>query len=810
MATTKTNLFSVHGAAASARLFLLCLFFAVPTVAQIVSGAITDADDAPVQNARVSLTSKTRAVSQTETDADGRFSLDSIGEKDLLLRVEAKGFAPFEKLLTDSQNPIFVRLSPENLSANVIVSIARSDARLSETPASIVVLNRETLNATAAQTIDDALRQVAGFTLFRRGSSKTTNPTTQGANLRGTSGSGAARAAILFDGFSLNDAFGGWTFWSRVPEIAVEQAEVLRGGASAIYGDAALSGAVNLTTRRAEENRPIFRFETSGGAQKTFDGSVFAAYAKNNFAAHFAYDAFQTRGYIPTVEEERGAIDAHATSRHQNILPTIEYRFGADKSRRRAADAENSQSAANQTETLASSIGAAREKRSANFFESGRIFLRGNLFSERRDNGTSLTNNRTYFRQGALGADFEIRNLGALQFRSFLETQTYDQTFSAISNNRNTETLSRAQRVPSQASSANLLWSNAFNNHAVASSVEFRQVRGASDETVFANNRATSFISSGGRQKTFSVFAQDFWRVNRKLNVNFGARFDGWKNYDALVSTKNSTTNLTNVVRFPARRESAFSPRVAALYQINENFSLYGSYARSFRAPTLNELYRAFRVGNVLTQASENLRSERADTFETGVNFTGLQNKLNLRANIFQTEVSNPVVSVTLSSTANLITRQRQNVGKTRTRGLEFDVEYLLRKDLRASLGYLLVDSRVADFSANQNLIGKRLPQIPRQQLNFQIFYRPQNKFSAGLQSRFSAAQFEDDLNTLRLRPFATFDVFAAYKLPKNFEIFTAIENLFANRYDIGLTPNRTVAAPRFVRFGLRFDLGNR
>lgn len=805
--TNKTNLFPILRVLATLRLILLSLFFAVPTLAQTVSGTITDAQNAPVQNARVDLSSKTKVISSTQTNADGKFSLRSNGEKDLILRVEANGFARIEKLLSALENPIAIVLSPENLSANVTVSVARIESRLSETPASIVVLNRETLNQTAAQTIDDALRQVAGFTLFRRGSSKTTNPTTQGANLRGTSGSGAARAAILFDGFSLNDAFGGWTFWSRVPEIAVEQAEVLRGGASAIYGDAALSGAVNLTTRRAGENQPIFRFETSGGQQKTFDGSVFTAYATKTFAFDFAYDAFQTRGYIPTAIEERGAIDTRATSRHQNILPTIEYRFGKNKRRRHNANSENTHDAA-MSEPPASAGGTMPAHN--NLFETRRIFLRGNLFSERRDNGTSLTNNRTYFRQGALGADVEIFNLGTFQFRSFLETQTYDQTFSAIANNRNTETLSRVQRVPSQASGANLFWSDAFGAHAVAASVEFRAVRGASDETVFANNRAASFVSSGGRQKTVSVFVQDFWRVNRKLNVNFGARFDGWTNYDALVSTRSLTTDLTTVARFPDRNESAFSPRVAALYQINENFSLYGSYARSFRAPTLNELYRAFRVGNVLTQANENLRSERADTFETGLNFIGLQNKLNLRANIFQTEVSNPVVSVTLSSTQNLITRQRQNVGQTRTRGLEFDAEYLLRKDLRASLGYLLVDSRVAEFPANTNLVGKFLPQIPRQQLNFQIFYRPQNKFSAGLQSRFSAAQFEDDLNILRLRPFATFDVFAAYKLPKNFEIFTAVENLFDSRYDIGLTPNRTVAAPRFVRFGLRFDLGNK
>jgi outer membrane receptor protein involved in Fe transport len=270
------------------------------------------------------------------------------------------------------------------------------------------------------------------------------------------------------------------------------------------------------------------------------------------------------------------------------------------------------------------------------------------------------------------------------------------------------------------------------------------------------------------------------------------------------------TTNQTSVVNFPNRNERAFSPRIAALYQLNRNFSLYGSYSKSFRAPTLNELYRAFRVGNVLTGANENLRAERADTTEAGINFVGFARKLSLRGNLFSTEVLNPVVSITLTTTPSLITRQRQNVGKTRSRGLEIDAEYLLRRDLRFSASYLLVDSRVTDFPSNINLVGKFLPQIAKQQLTFQTFYRPQNRFSFSLQGRISDSQFEDDLNTLRLRPFFTLDTFVGFRVRKNVEIFAAIENIFDNRYDIGLTPNRTVAAPRFVRVGLRFDLGKR
>jgi len=768
-------------------LFFLWLFFLVsPIAAQTVSGIVTDQKNASVKDAEVLIISQTKTIARTATDADGKFSVDLQNTQNALLQIKAQGFAIFSKTLSPNFNEnLNIILQPQILRNEVTVSITRTESRLSETPASVVVLNRENLDTTAAQTVDDSLRQIAGFTLFRRSSSKTANPTTQGSNLRGLAGSGASRTSVLLDGLSLNDAFGGWTFWSRVPQIAVEQAEVLRGGASAFYGDQGLSGAVNLRTGSFNE-KPIFRFQTSAGTQKTFDGSLFTAYGKRGWNFDLALENFQTKGYIPIADNERGLIDTNANSRHSNGFLTIEKRFDTT----------------NRSEPSAVAGGLN--------FNISKLFVKTTIFGERRDNGTSLTNNQTYFRQIALGADFSGEKIGAFQFRSFIEKQTYDQTFSVISNNRNTEILSRIQRVPSQSFGASLFWSKVFGaDQVVSSSLEFKQVRGFSDELVFVNNRQNSLVGAGGNQQIFGVFVQDAWRVTKKLNINLGGRFDYWENKNALVSTKTLVNNLTNTTNFPDRKETAFSPRIGALYAINQHFSFVASYAKSFRAPNLNELYRAFRVGNVLTLANENLRSERADTFETGLNFVGLSRKLNLRGNFFIAEVSRPVVSVTLTTAPNLITRQRRNVGKTRAKGFEFDGEYAPFAKLRFSASYLFTDSRVVRFSANPESVGNFLPQVARNQMTLQSVYRPLRRLTFSLQTRFSDAQFEDDLNTLRLRPYSNFDAFVSYK-SKKIEIFSATENLFNSRYDIGLTPNRTIAALRFIRIGLRFDLNNK
>ena len=102
----------------------------------------------------------------------------------------------------------------------VTVTATRTERRLADTAASVVVLSSEELESTAAGTIDDALRQVPGFSLFRRSGSRFANPTIQGVSLRGLGASGASRALVLADGIPLNDPFGGWIYWGRVPRLS--------------------------------------------------------------------------------------------------------------------------------------------------------------------------------------------------------------------------------------------------------------------------------------------------------------------------------------------------------------------------------------------------------------------------------------------------------------------------------------------------------------------------------------------------------------------------------------------------------------
>ena len=754
-------------------LFFLCFsqMFSQDADKEVLRGKVVDAIGLPVDKARIKIVSDSGTIFLCQTDETGKFACEVNLKEGFTLEVEAQDFSilrqKFGKEQDFSQEEIVFTLAPQTLRETVQVTANRTETRLGETPASVVTISAAEIRTTAAPTIDDTLRQVAGFSLFRRTGSRNANPTAQGVSLRGVGASGASRSLILFDGVPLNDSFGGWVQWTRVPPIAVERVEVLRGGASSLYGNNSLSGTVNILPRRSNE-KFNFSGEVYGGTQETVSGSTFFGFRRGDGTAEFVAANFQTKGYILVDERERGAADVFAGTRNSNLSARFGKSFG---------DAAN-------------------------------IFFKTSYFGEVRTNGTGLQTNRTHIRQFVFGGDWASQNPKSkiqnpkFDWRFYGGTQVYDQIFSAVSADRNSETLNRVQRVPAQNVGFSVNASAvAFENQTIVIGFETREVRGASDEIGLFNNRITSFSGAGGRERTVGFFVQDFARLGSRFVLAASARFDSWKNFAASSATRTLATNQRSFVNFTDRDESAFSPQVSLLFQATKDFSFFALGSKSFRAPTLNELYRGFRVGNVVTLSNENLRAERALNFESGASFN--RNNFYLRGNLFWTRVSQPVSNVTLSVTPGLITRQRQNVGETRARGLEIEADTRIRA-FNFSIGYLLADSRVAEFPANRSLENSLVPQVARHQFTFQTRYA-RGDWSLALQGRASSQQFDDDLNLFRLEPYFQLDAFAAKRFRENLQIFVGVENVFNSRYSIGRTPIRTVSSPLNLRVGLRW-----
>jgi outer membrane receptor protein involved in Fe transport len=571
---------------------------------------------------------------------------------------------------------------------------------------------------------------------------------------------------VLSDGIPLKDPFGGWVHWNRIPRAAIDTVEVAAGGASPLYGSDALGGVVNII--RHPVDRPALTVYASFGNQRTPDASLFGSETHGPWAGAIDAEMFHTDGYIPVPVDQRGTVDSYASSEYVTGDLTIEHKLS----------------------------------------DHGRIFLRGSSFGEARNNGTLLQNNRTTNRQVNGGGEWHSNSLGSISLAAYAGREVFNQTFSSISPDRDTETLARVQRVPAQERGTDAEWSRGMGRHqTLVAGVEAHEVRGESDEVAIASNTA---LDAGGRQRNIGVFAEDLIEVTPRWLLMPVARVDHWTNFDAFSSTQPLPAGPVARTPLAERSETFFSPRLGMLYRLAAHLSLTASAYRSFRAPTLNELYRSFRLGNIETSANEQLLAERLTGGEGGGFVTGFHQRLMLRVDFFWAEIMRPIANVTLSTTPALITRQRQNLGRTRSRGVEATADAHINGALTLSGGFQYADATVVNFPGNGALVGRDIPQVPRHVATVQARYFKPRWVTLGVQGRFVGVQYDDDLNTLPLRRFFTMDAMASHPLTRSVDIFLAADNLLNQRYDIARTPVLSAAPPVLVRAGLRLNLGTR
>jgi outer membrane receptor protein involved in Fe transport len=432
------------------------------------------------------------------------------------------------------------------------------------------------------------------------------------------------------------------------------------------------------------------------------------------------------------------------------------------------------------------------------------VFASGSIYRDSRDNGTPLQNNETQLEEARAGGQARAWG-GTATARVYGTWERYEQSFSAIASNRETERLTSLQTVPSTAFGGVGQWSASFGGHAVAAGLEARDVTGESDETLFPFGGGTSYAAAGGRQLTGAAFVEDRVAAAPRLSVVLGGRFDAWRNSDAFRSAgPNASDAVTQDL--PSRTETFFSPRLGVSWRAGAETALVASAYRSFRAPTLNELYRGFRVGNVITLPNAELAAERLTGGELGAVWTPLAGRVLARATLYWMEVADPVTSVTLSSTPDVITRQRQNLGRTRTRGAEIDAETPLWPAATLAAGYAFADAVVTE-AADPALVGLAVPQVPRHQATLRLRAGVGPVWIAAI-GRYVSEQFDDDRNQLPLAAYGTLDLTASVPVGGALEAFVACENVFDERYEVGKTPVTTVAPGRSIRGGVRLKLG--
>jgi outer membrane receptor protein involved in Fe transport len=763
-------------------LVVFCLAAATADAGQsALSGVVKDESGGVVSGAAVIVRSSTGGERQTVSGPDGRFTIDRPGQGDGTLIVRAGGFAEWQRPLS-SDADVEVVLKTPTLLESVTVTPTRSEQRLGDVPASVSIVDKEEIRQSPAVVIDDVLRQVPSFSLFRRSSSLSSHPTSQGVSLRGIGPSGVSRTLVMTDGVPVNDPFGGWVYWTRVPMASVDRIEVVEGASSSLYGNYAEGGVINIVTarpaRRTVEVKPQYGNRTS----PKFDFLGSDVWGKVGVLVEGSL--FKTDGFPIVAPAERGAIDINATTKFQNVNTKVDY---SPNDRVRAS-------------------------------------FRVGYFNEDRSNGKIDEVNDTRWTSLSGTLRTRLPDSSDLQASVFGDFEKFHSTFLAVSAingvPRSAVRLTLDQHVPTDSVGASMQWSRALGRvNFFTAGADWRWVDGDSNEDAYTQvgplvSPVTSAALSlqrvsGGTQQSAGAFVQDIINPLPRLSITLSARIDHWRSYDAHndeTSVPAGTPGPGDNPSLPEKSSTVGTPRAAAIYHLTDRVNVWGSVARGFRAPTLNELYRQFRVGTTLTLANFALEPERLTSGEAGVS-VAVTDRLSVRATAFDNTVRNPVFNVTTAIAGANITQQRQNVPRTNIHGFQTDVEFRAGS-WRAGAAYVhnnaVVKEYVTPAASNiPSILGNFLAQVPRNRGSAQVAYSNPKLATIAFAVQGIGAQFDDDLNLRVLPSYGLADLSVSRTINRNVDVFVGVQNMFDKQYVVATLPT-TIGTPRLVNGGIR------
>jgi iron complex outermembrane receptor protein len=766
-----------------------------------ISGVVHDSTGGVVSGAAVVVRAG-GAEHRAITGPDGRFTVDAPETGQVTVVVRAGGFAEKTTQVPPAHTgDLDVVLDPATLLETVTVTPTRQEQRLGDIPASVNVVTSEEIAASPALVADDVLRNVPTFSLFRRTSSLVAQPTTQGVSLRGIGPSGQSRTLVMLDGIPFNDPFGGWVYWTRVPLDSVDRIEMTDGTTSSLYGNYAMGGVINIITARP--TRGMLDLKTQYGTEGSPKFDFLAANRWNNLGALVEGSFFKTDGFPIVAPIERGPIDNNADVDYRNISAKVEY--------------------------------APSDKFNA--------FVRGGYFSENRNNAKVGELNDTRWTTVNGGIRTRLKDGSDLQARVFVDVSRTHFNFLAVTNpatTRNLVRLATDQHVPTNGVGTTVAWNKALNSKNVLSAgADWRWIDGDSQEgayvpavppTIIPPVTIASTLSvnriSGGTQQLSGAFVQDVFTPTNKLIVTLSARLDHWRNYDGHNLESSAITGLPTVnnrPNIPERSDTVVSPRGAVMYHVTDKVSIWGAANSGFRAPTLTELYRQFSVGAITTRPNDQLGPESLVGGEAGITVAPASN-VTARLTWFNNYVDDPVLNVTLNAT----TAQKQNLGQTRIRGVQTDVEYRIGSFWRVTGAYVYDQAKVTDGGvANAALVGKYVPQVPLHRGSFQVAYSNPRYATVAFSMQALSLQYNDDQNvqfipaaTLAqagytsfsgpgLPGYASYDLTILRDVGRHVQVFYGVQNMFDKVSFVQTNPS-TTGTPRLMNFGVRVRLSGR
>ncbi len=667
-----------------------------------------------------------------------------------------------------------IQLPPPEL-PEVVVTGARLPPAAGEAAFAVIRLTQADLHA--EQRLDEALASVPAISLFRRTSSLSANPTTQGISLRAIAPSGAGRTLVTLDGVPLNDPFGGWVIWSQVPTESLSGLDIVGGSGAGPYGAGTLTGVISL--RERDDGAVLDASVADGGARLSASGAT--AFGPVRLVASGLYETRD--GYIPVRGAAAGAADTPLD---------LEVRSAALRADLPIAEAVISLRAAAFEEDRGSGLAGARATAS------------GNLLSATAAAGPR--SDRPGWRLQAWRRESDLANTSVAVAADRATTTPANDQFETPATGWGLNAALRRTTVSGIGRAEWELGADARFNEGETRE-RFRFLAGA-----FTRDRI-----AGGETSVVGAYAEGSSAIGPWL-VAGGLRLDQWRNARGRRLERDRATGLPTLDETaPDRSGEVVSARLGIRREIGTGQALRLAAYTGFRPATLNELHRPFRVGNDLTEANAALAPEQLTGVEAGWAWTG--ERTSLTATAFWTGIEDAIVNVTVGAgpgvfpragfvPAGGVLRQRMNAGTIEATGLEIDGRFEVSEALSIRAAASVTDARLDGGALAPQLTGLRPAQAPDWSATAGLDWRATERLTLAADLRWESRRFEDDLNSRVLESAATSDLRAEWAVSRSALIWFAVDNLFDAKVEVSETATGITGfgPPRTFSLGVRLS----
>lgn len=657
----------------------------------------------------------------------------------------------------------------------IVVTSRGLEEGLGERVFDVVTIGRERLNGSERNRLEHILGDIAGFQNFRRSDARSANPTSQGATLRALGGNASSRALLVLDGVPQTDPFGGWIYWPAYDPRRLSSARIVRGGGSGVYGPGALAGTIELSSAGPDDVDGPFG-AIAYGSRESID--AFAGLAGNLGQGFGTASASYARGdgFIPTIASQRGAVDRRSPYEQASVALRGIAPIGED------------------LELQASTL----------------------WFSDRRERGTAFTRNDT------TGTDASIRLVGQgiwpWSVLGYIQDRNYYNSFASVNASRNLVTQASEQySVPSRGYGARAEVRPPLGTGAqLRLGADWRRTDGRTKELYsFVNGAGTRNRVAGGETQTYGGFVEASFERG-PVTITGAARLDRWEIENGILHEHVLATGavLTDT-EYPDRSGWEPTARTGIAWHPAAAVTLRSAAYLGWRLPTLNELYRPFRVGADATAANALLAPERLKGVEAGVDFRPLSTA-RLGLTLFANRLRDAIANVTLGQGPGVFPgvgfvasggnySQRQNLDAIDAWGVELDGNLKVGHFTLAA-SYAHVRAEVKAIAAALILDGRRPAQTPRDTASATLAWQSASGAAASVTARYIGMQPEDDLGTRILPDATTLDAACAFPLWGRLSIEARAENITDARVVAGISGAGIIerATPRTFWIGLR------